>query len=54
MKQKELIESLVLKATTIAEELRSIELQFNLKKEEFLKVQGALEALNELDSGEEE
>lgn len=42
-------EILTEKATTIHEELLSLEKQFNQKKEEFLKIQGALEALNELE-----
>ena len=42
-------ETLQEKAIKIRDELISLEQQFNVKKEEFLKVQGALEALNELE-----
>lgn len=42
-------ETLTKKAQEIRDELLSLEQQFNVKKEEFLKVQGALEALNELE-----
>lgn len=52
MKQKEMIETLVKQAQKLAEELQDIERQFMAKKEQFLKVQGALEALNELTTEE--
>ena len=42
-------ENLQEKAIKLRDELISLEQQFNVKKEEFLKVQGALEALNELE-----
>ncbi len=42
-------ELLTEKANNLRDELISLEQQFNQKKEEFLKVQGALEALNELE-----
>ena len=42
-------EVLTEKANKLRDELISLEQQFNVKKEEFLKVQGALEALNELE-----
>ena len=38
-------EQLTARAQALKEDLISIESQFNVKKEEFLKVQGALEAL---------
>ena len=41
-------EKLTQRAQELKEELMSIENQFNVKKEEFLKVQGALEALQAL------
>ena len=41
-------EHLTQRAQKLKEDLMSIEAQFNVKKEEFLKVQGALEALQEL------
>ena len=44
-----MIELLTEKATTLRDDLVSLEQQFNQKKEEFFKVQGALEALNELE-----
>lgn len=53
MKQKEMIEKLAKQLQSLAEELQNLEKQFTLKKEEFLKVQGALEVLNELEAEEE-
>ena len=41
-------EKLTERAQVLKDELMNIEAQFNLKKEEFLKVQGALEALQAL------
>ena len=49
MEKTTMVDTLTKKATDIREELLSLEQQFNQKKEEFLKVQGALEALNELE-----
>lgn len=49
MEKSTMVETLTKKATSIREELLSLEQQFNQKKEEFLKIQGALEALNELE-----
>lgn len=37
------------KSITLRDELLQLEKEFNQKKEEFLKIQGALEALNELE-----
>lgn len=37
------------KSTTLRDELLQLEKEFNQKKEEFLKIQGALEALTELE-----
>jgi len=48
MEKDEMIATLEERARKIAEELKALELQFNIKKEEFLKLQGALEALREL------
>jgi hypothetical protein len=45
MEKPEMIEKLTEKARVLREELIQIESQFSLKKEEYLKVQGALEAL---------
>lgn len=41
-------EKLTQRAKELKDELMNIEAQFNIKKEEFLKVQGALEALEAL------
>lgn len=43
-----MIEQLMERAKGVAEELKILESQFNQKKEEFLKLQGALEALQNL------
>ena len=43
-----MIEKLTERAQDLKTDLMNIETQFNLKKEEFLKVQGALEALTNL------
>lgn len=48
MEKTAMIESLTEKAVGLRDELLNLEREFNLKKEEFLKVQGALEALNGL------
>jgi chaperonin cofactor prefoldin len=50
MKQKEMIENLTKQLHSLAEELQNLEKQFSFKKEQFLKVQGALEALNEIEA----
>ncbi len=42
-------ETLLAKAEELRNELIQLEQDFNLKKEQYLKIQGALEALNELD-----
>ena len=49
-----MISSLTQKAVQIRDELVALEQQFNVKKEEFLKVQGALEALDNLEEEQEE
>ena len=48
MEKTEMNEKLNKRAQELKEELINIEAQFNIKKEEFLKVQGALEALDAL------
>ena len=48
MEKNEMTEQLTQRAQKLKEELMNIEAQFNIKKEEFLKVQGALEALQAL------
>lgn len=50
MEKAEMTTILTERAKKLIEEIQSIEAQFNIKKEEYLKVQGALEALNELDT----
>lgn len=52
MKHQEMIENFTNQLQSLAEELQSIERQFVAKKEQFLKVQGALEALVELNKEE--
>lgn len=49
MKSKEMIDQLTKRGTSLRNELVKMEQEFNQKKEEFLKIQGALEALYELD-----
>ncbi len=51
MEQTEMKEKLIEREKEIRAELLELERQFNLKKEEFLKVQGALEALSLLETG---
>lgn len=53
MKHQEMTEKLTKQLQSLAEELQSLERQFVAKKEQFLKVQGALEALVELNKEEE-
>ncbi len=53
MKQQEMIENYTKQLQSLAEELQSLERHFISKKEQFLKVQGALEALVELNKEEE-
>jgi hypothetical protein len=48
-----MIETLTKQLHSLAEELQSLERQFVAKKEQFLKVQGALEAIVELNKEEE-
>lgn len=50
MTKEEMVKNLTEKAIQIRDELLSLEQQFNTKKEEFLKVQGALEALSVLET----
>ena len=40
----EMIDDLVKQGETIREEMMELEKQFNIKKESFLKIQGAIEA----------
>lgn len=48
-----MIENFTKQLQSLAEELQNIEKQFVAKKEQFLKVQGALEALVELNKENE-
>ena len=48
MQSKEMMEQLTQRGNTLREELIKLEQEFNQKKEEFLKIQGAVEALYEL------
>jgi len=48
MEKTEMTEKLTERAKGLKEELLNIEAQFSIKKEEFIKVQGALEALEAL------
>lgn len=54
MTKEEMAKDLAAKAIKIRDELLALEQQFNIKKEEFLKVQGALEALSQLGTDEQE
>jgi len=49
MEKSKMTEILNEKSTTLRDELLQLEKEFNQKKEEFLKIQGALEALTELE-----
>jgi len=53
MKKNTMIETLTEQATKLRGELIELEKQFNEKKEHFLKIQGAMEALNELEPEED-
>lgn len=52
MDAKTMNETLLERAATLRDELIALEKDFNLKKEQYLKIQGALEALSELDSSD--
>jgi hypothetical protein len=53
MKQQEMTENFTKQLHSLAEELQNLEKQFVAKKEQFLKVQGALEVLVELNKENE-
>jgi len=53
MKQQEMQENLTKQAQEIAQELQQLEKDFNIKKEQFIRIQGALEVLKELGTEEE-
>jgi chaperonin cofactor prefoldin len=48
LKRDDMASQLVKQADVLRNELMELERQFNVKKEQFLKIQGALEALNAL------
>lgn len=48
MNAEEMKETLNTNLKAVENELKDLEKQFTLKKEQYLKIQGALEALNEL------
>jgi hypothetical protein len=48
LKRNDMASQLVQQGDVIRNELMELERQFNVKKEQFLKIQGALEALNAL------
>mgnify|MGYP001170580508 CR=1 FL=1 len=50
MEATKMRETLTLRATEIRDELLELEKTFNQKKEQFLKLTGALEALDQLDA----
>lgn len=49
MDQQKMIDDLTERGIKVRDDLVELEKKFNTKKEEFLKIQGALEALYELD-----
>ena len=49
MEKQEMLDDLNKQSETLKEELIKLEQQFNQKKEQFIRIQGALEALNVLD-----
>jgi chaperonin cofactor prefoldin len=49
MKAEEMIETLTERYESLKEELIIMEKDFNIKKEQFIRIQGAIDALNELD-----
>jgi hypothetical protein len=53
MKLNDMKEALTSQMETVREELLSLEKEFNIKKEHYLKLQGALEALAMIDDTKE-
>lgn len=49
MKAEEMIKTLNERYEELKAELLTMEKDFNIKKEQFIRIQGAIEALNELD-----
>ena len=54
MKKPELLKGLLEQAETIQKEMSELQAQFNAKKEQLLKISGAVEALNALTEDMEE
>jgi len=54
MKKKEMIEQLKKNSEILKKELVQLQDAFNIKKEQYVKIEGALEALSLLDSESEE
>lgn len=54
MNKQEMIDNLTQRYETLKNEILDMQNQFNVKREEFLKVQGALEALSILTPEEQE
>jgi DNA-directed RNA polymerase specialized sigma subunit len=50
MKAEEMIETLNERYEELKAELLAMEKDFNIKKEQFIRIQGAIEALNELEN----
>jgi chaperonin cofactor prefoldin len=48
MNKQEMIDNLTERYETLKQEILDMQNQFNIKREEFLKIQGALEALSVL------
>lgn len=53
MKKSELVENLKQQSQTLRQELVQLQESFNTKKEQLIKVEGALEGLSYLDDDEE-
>ena len=49
MKPDDMLEELTYKGEKLKNELMELEQMFNIKKEQYLKIQGAIEALEALD-----
>jgi len=54
MNPKEMLEDLNTQAENLRKDLIDLEQLFNMKKEQFIKVQGAIEALSALEQSSEE
>jgi chaperonin cofactor prefoldin len=54
MKSQEMLDNLTDQAKTLQNELLELEKNFNIKKEQFIRIQGAIEALQHLINEETE